>query len=1131
MDIDDDKLNGAKSGILDSDAIMDTASSTKLESTSKAKSASTSITSLSSSNADTNLIDIESTASLQNGVTDDNDHDLSMKLDPKSSASSSSSSSPSSSPSDSSTDPLDSAMATTTTTHSNRVEGAVSVEDAADSDSKSNAVSKSKVESECIASPLSLSSGPLLSRRHRVVGKTGVDPDGHLLPGFQEVSDDFEVPAFQSQSDFAIFSTQISSEIPLQRLVAVKRMMKSCHLWGEEAVLSVLPRVKQLSSDKEMVIRQAIAEVLGPFAKYLVETMSPFCYRFPPDVPFIDFNTVDPAESAHSHSQNKKSSPLSPQNESELKMDSESQLQMDSNHPTKNDSDLDSNAKGQVVEGKVRAHHVIITELLPLIKEMLKDAMEVRQGAGTSLIVIAELLNKEQVYEHILKIVLHMAHDDSDDQKITALPLLGDLAPIVGSAVCKNYLSADLHALSQDNSFRVRKATVQYFGPICEQLGARDAEECLLPIFLALCNDSIWSVRKGCVESFVDVSSSISSASRVQLIPIMEQFLNDSSRWVRNTAYEALGPFIASLHSDQIDADLLKYFTSIPHLSSAEADADCTNHCAFNMPAVLLTVGRERWPELQETYNILCRKTFKSRKTLACSLHEIAAILGTELTEKHLMNAMDFFLKDIDDIRHGTIKNLWKMLKVLSVNERKKYLSVLWEVASESDVNWRFRLILAEQLDEIVYLYPVDVVKEQMVPLMLQLCKDRMADVRYAAVYPIADAIKVLDAADDDLQSVSSKLETLYKGKTYSKRLLYIRIVESCFDRLEPDLFDRIFLVNILFLSHDDITNVRFCCARFIKKCLWSKERYRRHEGVVAAVEELKFDKDDVEIRRFFVAEEEIEEWLQSQRELRRQQEREERALRTQSQIDGGSNTPSSSSPKDKLGNESTDSSLYSSSESEDDAERDGDLDDVDDDVDGVDDDDGDEDDDDDDDVASKLKDIGDDLKFNKLEEMDIATIGSNELSSEQIQQQIMGATIHHGLLHQDTPRQLVIPKEVIEDEEEKESADGTGNYGLPMAEKGDDGDSESKIERDDDGNDEMENEEENDKENDNDTENGKEAENESESADAMDPEAASPAMSMETDQNKTEIEDEDTLNEEEADNDINVDAASMEKE
>ncbi|ETO20525.1 HEAT repeat family protein, partial [Reticulomyxa filosa] len=103
------------------------------------------------------------------------------------------------------------------------------------------------------------------------------------------------------------------------------------------------------------------------------------------------------------------------------------------------------------------AHDLIICDLLPLLKEMLRDAMEVRQPASTSLIIVAELLTKEEVNEHVLKIVLHMAHDDTDDQKICALPLLAELAPIVGSSICKDCLSNDLHTLSQDNSFRVRK--------------------------------------------------------------------------------------------------------------------------------------------------------------------------------------------------------------------------------------------------------------------------------------------------------------------------------------------------------------------------------------------------------------------------------------------------------------------------------------------------------------------------------------------------------------------------------------------------------------------------------------------------------------------------------------------------
>ena len=71
------------------------------------------------------------------------------------------------------------------------------------------------------------------------------------------------------------------------------------------------------------------------------------------------------------------------------------------------------------------------------------------------------------------------------------------------------------------------QSTVQYFGPICEQLGADDVEKALLPVFQQLCQDSIWSVRKGCVESFVDVANSVHQETRGKLIPIMEKFLND----------------------------------------------------------------------------------------------------------------------------------------------------------------------------------------------------------------------------------------------------------------------------------------------------------------------------------------------------------------------------------------------------------------------------------------------------------------------------------------------------------------------------------------------------------------------------------------------------------------------------
>merc|ERR1719242_39983 len=198
------------------------------------------------------------------------------------------------------------------------------------------------------------------------------------------------------------------------------------------------------------------------------------------------------------------------------------------------------------------ALQIIRNDILPVIQSMLLDNVEVRQSASKSLVQIAKLLPEEVIHQDVLRIVLHLAHDEMDEHKITALPLLGDLAPVVGPKICANYLAQDLHALSQDNSFRVRKATVQVFGAVCSQMGPEKTESQMLDLYQNLATDNIWSVRKGCVESIVDLSKAVNETTRERLVTIMEKFLKDTSRWVRNTAYEFLGPFISTLSSDQV---------------------------------------------------------------------------------------------------------------------------------------------------------------------------------------------------------------------------------------------------------------------------------------------------------------------------------------------------------------------------------------------------------------------------------------------------------------------------------------------------------------------------------------------------------------------------------------------------
>lgn len=97
------------------------------------------------------------------------------------------------------------------------------------------------------------------------------------------------------------------------------------------------------------------------------------------------------------------------------------------------------------------------------------------------------------------------------------------------------------------------------------------------------------------------------------------------------------------------------------------ADNEVPFHCAYNFPAVLLTLGIKNWPKLKPVYESLVKDSrIKVRRTLSFSLHEIAKILGPELTEKELIPVLAHFMRDNDDVKEGVVENLPKFLLVLT---------------------------------------------------------------------------------------------------------------------------------------------------------------------------------------------------------------------------------------------------------------------------------------------------------------------------------------------------------------------------------------------------------------------------------------------------------------------------------
>ena len=104
-------------------------------------------------------------------------------------------------------------------------------------------------------------------------------------------------------------------------------------------------------------------------------------------------------------------------------------------------------------------------------------------------------------------------------------------------------------------------------------------------------------------------------------------------------------------------------------VNSLTKDNEIIYSCAYNFPAVLDAVGRERWEsDLWRVFEKLLKSQDKRiKQTLSESLHEIAKLIGENLTEKYLFKVVDTFFKDKnDEIKLGVIKHMAEIMTVLS---------------------------------------------------------------------------------------------------------------------------------------------------------------------------------------------------------------------------------------------------------------------------------------------------------------------------------------------------------------------------------------------------------------------------------------------------------------------------------
>ncbi|XP_061851070.1 serine/threonine-protein phosphatase 4 regulatory subunit 1 isoform X7 [Colius striatus] len=314
---------------------------------------------------------------------------------------------------------------------------------------------------------------------------------------------------------------------------------------------------------------------------------------------------------------------------------------------------------------------------------------------------------------------------------------------------------------------------------------------------------------------------------------------------------------------DVVPQALLDQYLSMTDPSRAQTvDTEIAKHCAYSLPGVALTLGRQNWHCLKDTYETLASDMqWKVRRTLAFSIHELAVILGDQLTAGDLVPVFNGFLKDLDEVRIGVLKHLHDFLKLLHLDKRREYLYQLQEfLVTDNSRNWRFRAELAEQLILLLDLYSARDIYDYLRPIAFSLCADKVSSVRWISYKLVSEMVKKLYMASTStfvVDLMNELVEKFCRCHKWSGRQTFVFICQTISedDCLPMDQFAVHLLPHLLHLASDRVPNVRVLLAKTLKQTLLEKEYFlnsanSHQEAVEQTIMALQMD-DDSDVKYF----------------------------------------------------------------------------------------------------------------------------------------------------------------------------------------------------------------------------------------------------------------------------------------
>ncbi|ESK96848.1 heat repeat family protein [Moniliophthora roreri MCA 2997] len=343
---------------------------------------------------------------------------------------------------------------------------------------------------------------------------------------------------------------------------------------------------------------------------------------------------------------------------------------------------------------------------------------QLQRVCGASVFPDGERTHNDEYMEDIGK---------NDHAAIGRLSSMSLMAAVAASGcldeATKRAFVKEVERVSQDPIYWVRQEACFALGALAKVVPEELVLLTLMPLLSNVVSDSAYQVRHSSLYALPPILTRLSPRKRRELaLDILVPMSMDESPEVRSGVLEALGEVIYTFHSEHLPSDeddippkqLLQMFLgrtedrrvlnchqnqsliekewikgdAISRTAALQAfyeDSTRPLICAFNVPAVALTLGRSRWSsELRETYISLAESNvFGVKRTLAASLGEMAKILGPEYARKDLMGVWRTCVRNEDaEVRMkaaGALEVFFVALDKTGQKELLFDLLVVWE--------------------------------------------------------------------------------------------------------------------------------------------------------------------------------------------------------------------------------------------------------------------------------------------------------------------------------------------------------------------------------------------------------------------------------------------------------------------